>query len=212
MVKDRSANIMSFLIKLSSIRRFLPSAVRPLCTNKIESDNEYNDSETIKNFEDAVNEAKEGIVETTLTIGEPRIKLPPVTTYLTCYHKTKEELELVPHTSRLTTHYDNPQNLVKIPYIKPFESTYACSRPVADPIERTVDIHKSILGLKPKSEFYLPGYYAFYDIVVIGGGAMGASAAYWLMQRGAANHLKILVVERDPTVKFFRNLDKRNFK
>ena len=194
---------MSLLIKLSSIRRFLPSAVRSLCTNRIENDNEYNDAETIKNFEDAVNEAKESIVETTLTIGEPRIKLPPVTTYLTCYHKTKEELELVPHTSRLTTHYDNPQNLVKIPYVKPFESTYVCSRPIADPMERTFDIHKSILGLKPKSEFYLPEYYAFYDIVVIGGGAMGASAAYWLMQRGAANHLKILVVERDPTVNVF---------
>lgn len=37
------------------------------------------------------------------------------------------------------------------------------------------------------------------DVVVIGGGAMGSSIAYWLKQR-AGEGLSVAVVERDPTV------------
>lgn len=40
------------------------------------------------------------------------------------------------------------------------------------------------------------------DVVIVGGGVMGLSVAYWLKklerQRGA---IKILIVERDPTVR-----------
>lgn len=38
------------------------------------------------------------------------------------------------------------------------------------------------------------------DIVIIGGGAMGCSTAYWL-QKLAENSLRIVVVEKDPTVR-----------
>ncbi|CAH0557727.1 unnamed protein product [Brassicogethes aeneus] len=39
------------------------------------------------------------------------------------------------------------------------------------------------------------------DIVIIGGGAVGSSIAYWLKQKTNADALKIVVVERDPTYK-----------
>ena len=78
----------------------------------------------------------------------------------------------VPYTFNLTTHYKNPQNLVKIPYSKPNKST----------------------EISQDGKF--EGYFSNYDIIIIGGGVMGCSAAFWLGQHG----LKILVVERDPTV------------
>lgn len=42
----------------------------------------------------------------------------------------------------------------------------------------------------------LPGHC---DVLIIGGGCMGSSIAYWLKQR-ALEGLKIVVVEKDPTV------------
>ena len=42
---------------------------------------------------------------------------------------------------------------------------------------------------------------AQYDMIVVGGGAIGCSVAFWLMQR-VIEGFKILVVERDPQVKF----------
>ena len=83
----------------------------------------------------------------------------------------------VPYTFNLTTHYKNPQNLVKIPYTKPNKLTGISQ-------ENTIPNGK------------LEGYFSNYDIIIIGGGVMGCSAAFWLGQHG----LKILVVERDPTV------------
>lgn len=38
------------------------------------------------------------------------------------------------------------------------------------------------------------------DIVIIGGGAMGSSIAYWLKEMSGEHGLRILVVEKDPTV------------
>lgn len=46
------------------------------------------------------------------------------------------------------------------------------------------------------------------DVIIIGGGVMGFSIAYWLQQR-ALEGLKIIVVEKDPSVKSgnFSNLE-----
>jgi hypothetical protein len=40
------------------------------------------------------------------------------------------------------------------------------------------------------------------DVVVIGGGAMGASVAYWLKDKtvGSKKDLRVVVIEKDPTV------------
>ena len=43
------------------------------------------------------------------------------------------------------------------------------------------------------------GLEAHYDIVVVGGGAIGCSVAFWMMQR-INEGFKILVIERDPQV------------
>ena len=111
-------------------------------------------------------------------------------------HKTKEELLKIPFTSSVTSHYANPQNLVKIPYVKPFESTYVANRPL-DPLPRIRDVFRRKKNRKTK--FLIEGLDAFYDIVVVGGGAMGCSIAFWLAQR-INEGFNILVVERDPKV------------
>ena len=47
--------------------------------------------------------------------------------------------------------------------------------------------------------FLIEGLEAHYDMIVVGGGAIGCSVAFWLMQR-VIEGFKILVVERDPQV------------
>jgi len=37
-------------------------------------------------------------------------------------------------------------------------------------------------------------------VVIIGGGVIGLSTAYWLAQRITTEQLKVAVIERDPTV------------
>lgn len=39
------------------------------------------------------------------------------------------------------------------------------------------------------------------DVLIIGGGAMGSSTAYWLKQRVPGKELKVVVVEKDSTVR-----------
>ena len=48
----------------------------------------------------------------------------------------------------------------------------------------------------------IEGLEAHYDIIVVGGGAIGCSIAFWMMQR-IIEGFKILVVERDPQVLTF---------
>ncbi len=124
--------------------------------------------------------------------------LPPKEKAFITTHKTESEIMRRPFTSTLTKNYKNPQGLVKIPYVKPFESTYVANRPIEDNIERAVDQIR-LDKKNMKSKYYKEGYLAAYDIVVVGGGVMGCSVAFWLMNR-VYDHLKILVVERDPTV------------
>ena len=50
--------------------------------------------------------------------------------------------------------------------------------------------------------FLIEGLEAHYDMIVVGGGAIGCSVAFWLMQR-VIEGFKILVVERDPQVLTF---------
>lgn len=44
------------------------------------------------------------------------------------------------------------------------------------------------------------------DVVIIGGGVIGSSIAYWLKQRVYTSDFKVIVVEKDPMVSFFRNV------
>ena len=125
------------------------------------------------------------------------VVIPPLWKCHVAKHKTKDELTKIPYTATLSSHYQNPQNLVKIPYVKPFESTYVANRPIEDPNERVLD------QLRPKdkrkTKYYIKDYLANYDIVIMGGGAIGCSVAYWLAQR-IYNGVNILVIERDPQV------------
>lgn len=70
--------------------------------------------------------------------------------------------------------------------------------PFLHPIKRSLDV----LGItgrndpKTHNNLYFPRHC---DIVIIGGGIMGCSIAYWLKQRGHDNGLRVIVVERDPS-------------
>ena len=44
----------------------------------------------------------------------------------------------------------------------------------------------------------------FYDVVIIGGGIMGSSSAYFLASRMTPEIGKICVIERDPTVSYIK--------
>lgn len=77
--------------------------------------------------------------------------------------------------------------------------------PPLDPVRRTHsillnDLKKTpkYLGLIPmeKSDEIFPHHC---DILIIGGGTMGSSVAYWLKEK-AREGLRIVVVEKDPTV------------
>ena len=138
--------------------------------------------------------------------GKPKkdYVIPSWTNNFIAKHKIEADLKKVPYTSTLTSHYKNPQNLVKIPFVKPFESTYECNRPLPDPMHRTTD------QLKPKkyreTKFDLEGYQHEYDICIIGGGAIGASIAFWIGQR-LHGEMSVLVIERDPQVSLPINID-----
>ena len=110
--------------------------------------------------------------------------------------KLIKELDTTPAKSinDITADYANPQGLIKQHNVKPIESTYDCNRPIENPLDRVADHFR----LQKKTKFLKEGFLAFYDVVIIGGGVMGCSVAYWLAQR-IYNGMKIAVIERDPT-------------
>lgn len=77
--------------------------------------------------------------------------------------------------------------------------------PLATPIKTTLHPIKralDIAGITGRNDPYVQkniGFPRHSDIVIIGGGVMGCSIAYWLKQRGHDNGLNIVVVERDPS-------------
>lgn len=134
----------------------------------------------------------------TRSVLKPEGDLVPTTT-----DKSKEGLksidaECVAHKAKnfdVTDKYDNRQGLVKYLNYKPLESSYEANRPIKDPLERSWDI---LRGSK-KTKFLKEDFDAFYDIAIIGGGAIGSCVAYFLANRVYKQH-KICVIERDPTV------------
>lgn len=77
--------------------------------------------------------------------------------------------------------------------------------PPLDPVRRTnkimVDDFKRIpkhLGIVPtdESDYIFPTHC---DVLIIGGGAIGSSVAFWLREQ-AREGLRIVVLEKDPTV------------
>lgn len=97
--------------------------------------------------------------------------------------------------SKLTASYNNKQNLIKMPFVKPFEATYVANRPI-DPINRALDHFRR--AKNKKGNFLKDDFFAFYDVVIIGGGIIGQSVAYWLAQR-IPGGINICVIERDPS-------------
>ena len=95
----------------------------------------------------------------------------------------------------VTENYKNPQGLIKEQNFKPLETSYITNRPIQDPMERSLDI---LMGSK-KTKFFKKDFNAYYDVVIIGGGIMGCATAYFLANR-VMDQLKVLVIERDPTV------------
>ena len=98
--------------------------------------------------------------------------------------------------NEITADYKNPQGIIKQQNVKPVESTYVANRPL-EPLDRSLDQFR----WKKKTKFLKPDFDAFYDMVIIGGGVMGCSVAYWLAQRIYKGH-KIAVIERDPTYRY----------
>jgi len=95
----------------------------------------------------------------------------------------------------LTSDYDNRQELIKFYKYKPLESAYECNRPIKEPMRRAFDL---ATGGK-KTKFLKEGFDAFYDVAIIGGGAIGSCIAFFLASRVYNQHMKICVIERDPT-------------
>jgi len=97
----------------------------------------------------------------------------------------------------VTSDYNNRQGLTKYYKFKPLESSYVANRPIENPLERAWDSLKP--RSKQKTKFFREEFDAFYDVCIIGGGAIGSSVAFFLASKTYNQDFKICVVERDPT-------------
>lgn len=89
---------------------------------------------------------------------------------------------------------------------------FSSSSDTEDPIQRTwriikSDIKRGVQKLNdPFQEYHENSIFPEHcDVLIVGGGIMGSSIAYWLKQR-ALDGLRVVVVEKDTTV----NTDKNN--
>lgn len=98
----------------------------------------------------------------------------------------------------------NESNLVPKDFQEELDHETYCP-PLAQPIKPHVHpIKKSfdLLGItgrndpKTHTNLFFPRHC---DILIVGGGIMGCSIAYWLKQRGHDNGLNVIVVEQDPS-------------
>lgn len=78
--------------------------------------------------------------------------------------------------------------------------------PPEHPISRTINILKRdvkslprVFGFKTDDDGYI--FPTHCDVVIIGGGAIGSSIAFWLKEK-AREGLRVVVVEKDKTVSF----------
>lgn len=72
------------------------------------------------------------------------------------------------------------------------------------PFTRTVRILsedlKNLTNIKKYNEKIRNLFPSHADVVIIGGGAMGSSIAYWLKEKTGKDSLEVVVLEKDPTV------------
>ena len=74
--------------------------------------------------------------------------------------------------------------------------------PHPNPFDRTLKILKHDLkSLVDYSQPPLLEFGSHVDIVILGGGIMGSSIAYWLKQRVPREAISVTVVEKDPSVR-----------
>lgn len=90
-----------------------------------------------------------------------------------------------------------------------FQRTFVTSsvsyRKNENPIYRTLRILRDDVAsvknvIKNKSLAPTNVFPSHADIVILGGGAMGTSAAYWLKEKTGPRGLSVVVIEKDPTV------------
>ncbi|XP_014259347.1 FAD-dependent oxidoreductase domain-containing protein 1-like isoform X2 [Cimex lectularius] len=86
----------------------------------------------------------------------------------------------------------------------PLQRNYSSNKDDDTPYKKTVDVFKHDFDhlkhylLNTENKPKQPRIPHFCDILIIGGGVMGCSIAYWLQQR-ALDGLDIVVIEKDPT-------------
>lgn len=75
------------------------------------------------------------------------------------------------------------------------------------PFKRTVRIlsedFKNLTNIKEYNKKIQNLFPSHADVVIIGGGAMGSSIAYWLKEKTGKEGLDIIVLEKDPTVSLY---------
>ncbi|KRT78764.1 FAD dependent oxidoreductase [Oryctes borbonicus] len=79
-----------------------------------------------------------------------------------------------------------------------------CLEKFQNPLWRTINVLRNDLrlfkdpGAILRSDLVQP-FPTYVDILVIGGGAIGSSIAYWLKEKSGLNGIKLAVLEKDPT-------------
>uniref|UniRef100_A0A0K2T9M6 FAD-dependent oxidoreductase domain-containing protein 1 n=1 Tax=Lepeophtheirus salmonis TaxID=72036 RepID=A0A0K2T9M6_LEPSM len=108
------------------------------------------------------------------------------------YENDKVIMGIDRDTGHIITTPRNPQySLIKNQFEKPLESSYGTVRPIHG-INRALDQ----LSSKPKTRFYKPGFRAFYDIIIVGGGIMGCLVAYEILTF-LPKGFQLAIIERD---------------